>query len=157
MATAYLTIGLPGSGKTTFFKKFCNDKGIFYICPDDIRKRVNGSWNDQSNMKEIWEIAFEEMKVNLLKNIDIGLDSTLCYRADREKTCKYLRDLGIENIEAIYVNTDLETSLMRNKNRDKFVPEYVLEKYNNSLLSEPPNLKEGFSKITILSENSDIL
>ena len=52
MSTLYIPIGISGSGKTTYGNKL----KAKVVCPDDIRREVNGSISDQSNSGKIFSI-----------------------------------------------------------------------------------------------------
>jgi len=57
MRKVVLSIGVPGSGKTTFLKKFANENSFVYICLDDIREELCGDAKDQSRNQEVWDLG----------------------------------------------------------------------------------------------------
>ena len=48
MNTLYITVGLPGSGKSTYVKNFIKDKDIEYLSSDSLRAVYGKSEEDQS-------------------------------------------------------------------------------------------------------------
>lgn len=58
--------GISGSGKSRLYNVSI-DKDVKLVCPDDIRRELNGNINDQSNGNKIFEIAHNRVS-NFLKN-----------------------------------------------------------------------------------------
>ena len=72
----YLTCGVSGSGKSTFYKNNHTDKGI-YINPDSIRKDVCGNINDQSQNTKVWKIAYDSLRIACEEGVEeIWFDAT---------------------------------------------------------------------------------
>ena len=72
----YLTCGVSGSGKSTFYKNNHTDKGI-YINPDSIRKDVCGDINDQSQNTKVWKIAYDSLRTACEEGVEeIWFDAT---------------------------------------------------------------------------------
>ena len=46
--TLYITVGLPGSGKSTYVKNFIKDKEIEYLSSDSLRAVYGKSEEDQT-------------------------------------------------------------------------------------------------------------
>ena len=72
----FLTCGIPGSGKSTFYKNNHTDKGI-YINPDSIRKDICGNVNDQSQNAKVWKIAYDSLRTACEEGVEeIWFDAT---------------------------------------------------------------------------------
>lgn len=71
--TLILTIGISGSGKSTYVKSHFPPEII--VSTDAIRKEITGDINNQASNKKIFEIATQRIKV-LLKKTDAVLDAT---------------------------------------------------------------------------------
>ncbi len=54
-AKLFLVCGLPGSGKTTFAKRFATENGFAYLCIDDCYTEINGDELDHSNKFKVWQ------------------------------------------------------------------------------------------------------
>lgn len=134
----YLTVGISGSGKSTY----CREHGKIIICPDEIREKVFGDINDQNHNRTVLDIAYYTLEKLLLSNgeEDIYFDATNLY----EKSIKTFCDFCLEkaNIKpTILVFTDsndislccirVKKDLTNGKNRSS-VPFAVLKKqYDN--------------------------
>ena len=53
-----MTVGVPGSGKSTYFKKMKDKENWVYISSDDIRAELFGSAQNQEHNQEV----FQEMR-----------------------------------------------------------------------------------------------
>ena len=53
--TAYVMVGAPGSGKSTYAAKLAKEHNAIIISGDDIRAELYGSADIQGNWGEIWE------------------------------------------------------------------------------------------------------
>ncbi len=56
--TLYITVGLPGSGKSTYVKNFIKDKDIEYLSSDELRAIYGKDETDQS----VTSIVFGHIK-----------------------------------------------------------------------------------------------
>ena len=63
-----VTVGIPGSGKTSWVKNYIEenkDKNIEVISSDEIRKELLNDIEDQSKNKEVFEIMRKRTKKSL--------------------------------------------------------------------------------------------
>lgn len=73
----YFTVGISGSGKTTFRNKFlAENPNVKIICMDDIRQSVCGDVNDQSQNKKVFSIAKAKFSSYFMSGEDIFIDGT---------------------------------------------------------------------------------
>ena len=75
MATLILPCGISGSGKSRLYDTFIS-KDTVLVCPDDIRREVNGNISDQRNGKKIFEIAYKRIIEALKNNKDVYFSAT---------------------------------------------------------------------------------
>ena len=72
-----MLVGIPGSGKSTWIKKNQPKwKNTVVVSPDEIRKELLGSINDQSNKSEIFKFAKELIIGHLKNEKNVVLDAT---------------------------------------------------------------------------------
>ncbi len=153
MKKVIMTIGIPGSGKSTFLEKIKDQFPIFgYICPDDIRKELTGDISDQSKNKEVWVLAYSRLEKMLADNADITVlfDATQANKEQRIGCIKNCKKFGTEHIEGIYFNVELETAKQRNSGRERKVPDFVLEKMSKLLEENPPKMEDGFNSLILI-------
>lgn len=153
MSKLIISIGIPGSGKTTFLKKFATDNNAVYICPDDIRLEVTGDESNQEKNPEVWDIARNRLHELLMMRKDVVFDATFANHFYRESFISEARNVGELHVTGIYFDIPLQIAEYRNKNRKRIVPFEVLKKMHISINNHPPKTEEGFDRLTIVNEH----
>jgi len=145
MKTLILTIGVPGSGKSTWSKEFVKENPDYIrICPDEIREELTGNINDQSKNYLVWEIARKRVIENL-KKYNVILDATNVNTKSRNKFIK-----GIEaTIEYKIFNADktecvkrIQKDIKNNVNRSNVPIEVINRMYEEYLYTVIFDLKK---------------
>lgn len=152
MAKVIISIGIPGSGKTTVLKEFAEKYGYDYVCPDDIRMEISGDAKDQSKNREVWELAHQRLKDYLAEEKTVVFDATFANPEGRKKFLDFSKESGASKIQGIYFDVPLEVAKERNARRDRQVPEKVLENMESSLSGAKPKIEEGLDSIFTLDE-----
>lgn len=70
----YIPVGISGSGKSTLKKNL--DGTVISVCPDNIRKELTGSINDQTQNARVFEVAFKRTKEYLKADKNVFFDAT---------------------------------------------------------------------------------
>lgn len=157
MAKFIMGIGIPGSGKTTFLRKFAVDNHCEYISSDDVRAEMTGSATDMTTMQDVWGEIRNRIVKSLQEGKDTVLDSTLYKEFDRKNIIDIAKMNGATEIEGVYMDVPLEIAKERNLERSVSVPERALDRMWSHLeLEKPVNLKEGFDKIFVFDENAEL-
>jgi predicted kinase len=141
-----LSIGLPGSGKSTWFAR----EGLQPLSSDALRLLLFDSEEDQSNHRAV----FATLRLLLRKRLELGrpvtcIDATHLSRWER-KPYLQMAKLWDCDVEAIYFDEPFEVCLQRNAQRERVVPEHVLRRMKERL--QPPTLEEGFSRIVVVRD-----
>jgi len=131
-----LLIGIAGSGKTTFCKKFF-PKHV-HISLDEI----------QDNSREI---EFKILEENLALGNDIIIDDTNLTKNIREQFISRAKKYNSE-IKGIFFDYSMPRIQMQNSKREKPLPDFVL--FKQKKLLESPTKDEGFDYIQILPDSS---
>ena len=146
-------VGISGSGKSTWIQNhknfFSEDTGI--ISRDAIRFSLLEENEDYfSKEKEVWNQYVAQAKQSLKFNTNTILDATHLNEISRRKILNALKNyLNEVEINAIVINSGLQTALNQNKMREgrTFVPESAIRRMSSSFTI--PTLEEGFDKIYI--------
>ena len=143
--TAYILVGAPGSGKSTYAEKLSKAENAVIISGDDIRAELYGSAEIQGNWVEIYDRIEELVAENCHRCVI--LDGPHYLREYREEAIALLRSYGYENIEAIVMDASLATCLARNFQRSRNVPDYVVKGIHEKLQQSTKDiLAENFTR-----------
>jgi predicted kinase len=129
--TAYVLVGPPGSGKSTYAAKLAEIENAVIISGDDIRSELYGSAETQGNWAEIWDEI--DTRVSESCGMPVILDGTHCRKDYRAEAIALLWSYAYDRVEAIVMETSLEKCLERNASRKRKVPEHVIEQMHSDL------------------------
>jgi len=145
--TVYIMCGTPGSGKTYFCKNVLMDhpwRSRVYISSDDIREEICGDASDQSVNGLVFDIFNQCGRDAIANGDDVILDATHLTKKSRRKCRNHFKDLDCKFI-AVQLNTPIEKAMHRNKNRDRVVPSYAINRMINIFQSVEDD--EGFDYV----------
>jgi predicted kinase len=139
-----LTIGLPGSGKSTYLQR----KGIQPLSTDTLRLWLLDDETDQSQQARIFGV----LRLLLRIRLQIGrprnyIDATNLTRRERRPYKLLAKEFGYE-LCAVFFDVPLEVCMQRNRKRKRIVPDDVMEMMARKL--QPPTPEEGFAKISVV-------
>ncbi|MDO9574754.1 MAG: ATP-binding protein, partial [Candidatus Contubernalis sp.] len=135
-------VGLPASGKSTMTRDY-QRRGYQVVNPDSIRLRFGIQYSGELE-KEIWTIAYAELKGFLKLGKDVVFDATNLTRSQRKPLIKIAKSYGAA-VTAHTVYLPLELCLERNQEREAPVPRETIIKKEKMLI--PPTGEEGFDQI----------
>lgn len=136
-----LAIGLPGSGKSTYFER----KGIVPLSGDLLRHILYDDPADQ----RLPHFVFDALRHLLRLRLQAGqrvtyVDATNIRRRDRAQFLALARRFGCA-VDALHFDVPLEVCLQRNRRRPRQVPEAAIRRMAREM--EPPSAGEGFRRI----------
>jgi predicted kinase len=143
---AYIVVGAPGSGKSTYAARLAERENAVIISGDQIRAELYGDANIQGE----WMVIQDRIENLIEENVGkvLIMDGTH-YRAKyRKDVIALLQSYGYHDIRAIVVNPSLEICLKQNAARARNVPELVIEKMHSALQASLRGVDtEGFSVV----------
>ena len=142
MAKVYVMCGLPGSGKTTIARHIAADLDAVVISSDSIREELYGDESVQGNPSVVFNTLYNRAHAAIDDNLSVILDATNVKKRDRARVFQEFPD---NEIAAFVINTPVEVCKQRNEERERVVPEYVIDRMAKSF--EMPTHEEGFVKI----------
>lgn len=147
MATLNIIIGIPGSGKSNYAKKYLLTNNSVYLSSDDIRIELYG-FEDQTHN----DVVFETMKKRTLNALkegkDVIYDATNLNKKRRSGIINEAHKLDAQ-IDAYLYCTPINIILERNITRaERQLPWDKLVQMIQSI--EPPMYYEGFDNIYLI-------
>jgi predicted kinase len=139
-----LAIGLPGSGKSSWFKRH----NIRPLSSDLLRELLFDDAQEQRFQDLVFSNLRSMLKARLIARRPVNyVDATNLTSHDRHSWIKLAKDYGYD-VQGVYFDVPLEVCLERNQRRDRVVAEDIMRKMAAKL--KAPTFEEGFSKITVV-------
>ena len=145
-------VGVPGSGKTTYLRPVADQEGLLYLNADDIRNELTGDASNHTKEGQVWDLLHYRLVESLKSGRGVVVDATYANVRNRKGLIKIVRSNGAREVVAIWFNVSTEVSLVRNSKRERKVPEDVIIRMSRSLISDPPDIQEGFDAVVEILE-----
>jgi predicted kinase len=143
-----LAIGLPGSGKTTWFGR----RGITPLSSDLLRGILFDDVEEQRYQGLVFSTLRSLLRARLIARMPMNyVDATNLSIHERRQWIKMAKSFGYE-VQAVFFDVPLEVCLERNRQRDRSVSEDIMRRMAEKL--KPPVFEEGFEKITVVRVKS---
>ncbi len=139
-----LAIGLPGSGKSSWFKRH----NIIPLSSDLVR----GLLFDDATEQRFQDLVFSSLRSLLRARLIAGrpmnfIDATNLSPKERHSWIKMAHDFGYE-AHAVFFDVPTEVCMERNRKRLRNVPDDVMLRMAQKL--RPPKFDEGFAKVIVV-------
>jgi predicted kinase len=139
-----LAVGLPGSGKSSWFKRH----NITPLSSDMVRSLLFDDPAEQRFQDLVFSNLRSMLKARLIARRPMNyVDATNLTPQERHNWIKLANDFGYE-VHAVFFDVPLDVCIERHQRRDRLVPEDVMRKMAAKL--KPPTFDEGFAKITVV-------
>ena len=158
MKTFFMTIGISGSGKSTFLKSFRPDE---IVCPDQIRIELCGDISDQSKNGEVLGVTRKRVNEKL-NSMDVAvLDATNTTTRNRKGFLKNI-DKGVATIAVVFplvdpqeafsrIQKDIQEGVVRSN-----VPLGVIERQAEGYKNSFDNIPNEFDIVFYLKEDNEL-
>jgi predicted kinase len=142
--TVVLAVGLPGSGKSSWFKRH----NVTPLSSDVLRSMLFDDPAEQRFQDLVFSNLRSMLKARLIARRPTNyVDATNLTPHERQNWIKLAKDFGYE-AHAVFFDVPLEVCIERHNRRDRIVPEDVMRKMSAKL--KAPTFDEGFTKITVV-------
>jgi len=144
MNTLYITVGLPGSGKSTYAKEFIKGKDIEYLSSDELRAVYGKGEDDQTVTPIVFGHIKRKVDEFLKDGKNVLVDATSVNRKERSDYINTAKKYGAK-VVALVFKMDRQGLIDRNKKRGeqggRVVPDWVIDKMLAKY--EEPSFAEG--------------
>lgn len=129
-----MLVGPPGCGKTKKAKKLV-ERGYVRTNRDDLRMSMFGAYSGLTKKQEdlITEVQIRAVHTAMGQRKDIVIDDTNLNWNTQRMWARMIEDFCTHDLEFFVTTTPLKKCIERNRGREKFVPEYVIERMFKSL------------------------
>lgn len=139
-----LAIGLPGSGKSSWFKRH----DLTPLSSDIMRTLLFDDVREQRFQDLVFSNLRSMLKARLIAKRPMNyVDATNLTPQERQHWIKLAKDYNYE-VHAVFFDVPLEVCIERHQRRDRVVPEDIMRRMAAKL--KPPTFEEGFAKITVV-------
>lgn len=139
-----LAIGLPGSGKSSWFKR----RGVTPLSSDLLRAILFDNITEQRYQDLVFGTLRSLLRARLIARMPWNyVDATNLSPRERAGWIKMARQFGYE-VHAVFFDVPLGICEERNRRRARVVPDDVMQRMAQKL--RPPTFEEGFTKIIVV-------
>jgi predicted kinase len=139
-----LAIGLPGSGKSSWFKRH----NVVPLSSDMVRSLLFDDVREQRFQDLVFSNLRSMLKARLIARRPMNyVDATNLTPQERQHWIKLAKDYNYE-VHAVFFDVPLEVCVERHQRRDRVVPEDIMRRMAAKL--KAPAFDEGFAKITVV-------
>ena len=150
----YMLIGLPGSGKSTWAQK----KGLPILSSDAMREELSGSAHDQdtTSPQDIFKALDARLEECLKNGQDVIYDALNTEPQHRRPRLKHWNEVYKAEITGVLFTTPTKVAKERNKQRDRVVPDTVIEKHERIFDANPLDTsKDWFDHVIKVDEHGN--
>ena len=137
--------GAPGSGKSHIAKKLYGHLPI--LDPDNF---IDGEWS-REKANDAWDIIHDKIANYTSINLEFVVDSSQRHMVSRRYLTQYIRQVAPSyEVICVCVKTSLPTCHKRNMERDRMIPEKVLDGYWTDIYEYGPTRNDGFDWVVVV-------
>lgn len=141
-----MIVGLVGSGKSTYAKQLAEEMPATVFSSDELREEMFGNVDNQENNQKLFQELHKRIKECLKSGNNAIYDATNISSKRRRALLSELKNIDCIK-KCVIMATPYEQCLENNRNRDRVVPEWVIERMYRKW--QTPHWFEGFDGVSI--------
>lgn len=130
MKTLIVLSSTPGSGKSTWAKRYKNThKNTYIISSDEIRYELTGQYQDFSKQKEVWELFEKRIHeyANISDDVTVILDALTDLNILRINYAKNSPEYDVHKLVVFHKEFEETKKYNKQRNNVLWVPDHILE------------------------------
>lgn len=148
---AFVMVGIPGAGKSTYAKKLSKEYHANVICGDRIRDELETSGITSPCWVEVWDLVEEKVAEAAECGRNVIIDGTHVGADYRAETVTLLNSYGYTDVEAVILDLPIADCIERNAARKRQVSDYLIEHMHGVLRASLPTIySEPFSHLNFV-------
>lgn len=144
--TLVMMVGLQASGKSTYAKQLAEKMPATVFSSDELREEMFGDVDNQDNNQKLFQELHKRIKECLKSGNNAIYDATNISSKRRRGFLSGLKNIDCYK-KCVIMATPYEQCLENNRNRDRVVPEWVIERMYRKW--QTPHRFEGFDGVSI--------
>ena len=146
-------IGVPGSGKSYMAGQIGELLGLTVLSSDAIREELSNDAADQRVSEEAWQLLYERASQRIGDAESVIIDGTNTVAERRQGHIAHLRKVGARAVIGLYIYVAPETAKTRNRERERVVPDDVIDNMQSNLDKCPPSTADGFNYVITINND----
>jgi predicted kinase len=139
-----ITVGLPGSGKSTYLARF----GVNAISSDEIRRLIADDPHDQSMNARIFAVIRYLIRQRIAAGRPVTYVDATHLTTWEGAPYAMIAQLSGCTLEALFFDVPVDICIARNQSRERVVPEEAISEMARKMT--PPSREGGFAEITTI-------
>ena len=156
MRTFILLSAIPGSGKSTWARRYQNEHPDTYIvASDELRKEMTGRVNDFSKDKEMWEIFLSRINDYAKNNEDCTVIADATNLENRFRSYYYEKTPNFDRHVLVFFNIPFEICQLQNRMREdeRVVPESAMERMKKQFEKPTEEIMNLYDEVIFVGKN----
>ena len=144
--TLVMMVGLVGSGKSTYAEQLAEEMPAIVFSSDALREEMFDDVDNQENNQKLFQELHKRIRECLKSGENAIYDATNISSKRRRGFINELKNIDCRK-ECVIMATPYEQCLESNGNRDRVVPEWVIERMYRKW--QTPHWFEGFNNVSV--------
>lgn len=151
---AIMTMGLPGSGKSTVRNGLANIAEFVIVDPDLIKESHADYDPKNPGALHVWskKVAAAQLAVAIANDQNVIIDGT---GTNTDAMVKNITDLQANGytVEVLYVQVSLATAIQRNASRDRVVPVEIIREKAGLMATAVEIVSHYADRLTVINND----